>query len=172
MIRQSLPMVFRALHRCCVLLLVLVAALPAGAGQGAIGQNELPVHDVARMGTREQMEKLLRDDPPMRDARTELGSTPLHYAALNADSGPLKALLAAGAKAGAVDKEGQTPLHLAAFATRIDNVRALLAAGADPYAKSNAGRDAFSMARRARADEVVGIMSIWVLKGCKPEKPC
>jgi ankyrin repeat protein len=170
--RQSPPWVFRPVHCCLVLLLVLVAALPARADPAAVGQNELPVHDVARMGTREQMEKLLAEDSAMRDVRTGLGSTPLHYAALNADSGPLKALLAAGAKVGAVDKEGQTPLHLAAFATRIDNVRALLAAGADPYAKSNAGRDAFSMARRARADEVVGIMSIWVLKGCKPAKPC
>lgn len=161
--------------RACLLslsLLLAVPAAPAAAEEATIGQNELRVHDVARMGTREEMEGILKADPAMRDIRTQLGSTPLHYAALNADSGPLKALLAAGAKVNAVDKEGQTPLHVAAFATRKDNVVALLAAGADPYAKSNAGRDVFSMARRARADEIVGIMSLWVLKGCKPEKPC
>jgi ankyrin repeat protein len=161
--------------RACLLSLSLLLAIPgeqALAQEAAIGQNELRVHDVARMGTREEMEAILKADPAMRDIRTQLGSTPLHYAALNADSGPLKALLAAGAKVNAVDKEGQTPLHVAAFATRKDAVVALLAAGADPYAKSNAGRDAFSMGRRARADEIVGIMSLWVLKGCKTEKPC
>lgn len=160
------------LYRCFLAaLLVLAAAAPIGA-QTTIGQNELPIHDAARLGTREDVEKILRADPSMRDARTALGSTPLHYAALNADSGPLKALLAAGAKVTAVDNEGQTPLHIAAFATRIDNVRALLEAGADPYAKTKAGRDVLSTARRVRADEIAGIISIWILKGCQAGKPC
>lgn len=154
-------------------LLALVAfsfGMPAAADQ--LGQNELPIHDAARTGTRADVERILAADPTMRDARTPLGSTPLHYAALNLDSGPLKALIAAGAKVNAVDKEGQTPLHLAAFATRADSVKALLEAGADPYAKSNAGRDVLNMARRARADEIAGIISIWILKGCQAGKPC
>lgn len=151
-------------------LLAFSFGMPAGADQ--LGQNELPIHDAARMGTRADVERILAADPTMRDARTQLGSTPLHYAALNLDSGPLKALIAAGAKVNAVDKEGQTPLHLAAFATRADSVKALLEAGADPYAKSNAGRDVLNMARRARADEIAGIISIWILKGCQAGKPC
>ena len=160
----------RSYRRLFAALLILVGA--ASVGAQTIGQNELPIHDAARMGTRADVEKILKADPSMRDARTLLGSTPLHYAALNADSGPLKALLAAGAKVGAVDNEGQTPLHMAAFATRLDNVRALLEAGADPYAKTKAGRDVLSTARRVRADEIAGIISIWILKGCKAGKPC
>ncbi|MDK9724590.1 MAG: ankyrin repeat domain-containing protein [Sterolibacteriaceae bacterium MAG5] len=137
-----------------------------------LGKNEQPIHDAARMGTREDVERLLKADPKLRDARTELGSTPLHYAALNENSGPLRALLAAGANVNARDKEGATPLHMAAYATRSEHTKLLLEAGADVNAKTDAGRDVLSLARRVRADEVAGIISLWVLKGCKPSKPC
>jgi hypothetical protein len=29
-----------------------------------------------------------------------------------------------------------------------------------------------SMARRVRADELAGEVSLWILKGCTPAKPC
>jgi hypothetical protein len=29
-----------------------------------------------------------------------------------------------------------------------------------------------SMARKVRADELAGIISLWILKGCQPGKPC
>ena len=63
-------------------------------------------------------------------------------------------------------------MHMAAFATRSRHALPLLEAGADPYAKTNAGRDVMSMARKVRADEFAGIVSLWLLKGCKPGKPC
>lgn len=157
------------------LLAALVLGLAAGTAlstEPVIGKNELPIHDAARLGTREDVERLLKADPKLRDARTEMGSTPLHYAALNENSGPLKALLAAGANINARDKEGATPLHMAAYATRSEHAKLLLEAGADVNAKTDAGRDVLSLARRVRADEVAGIISLWVLKGCKPGKPC
>ncbi|MDD5249535.1 MAG: ankyrin repeat domain-containing protein [Rhodocyclaceae bacterium] len=163
---------YRHLFRHLVLVLLVFVAAASVRAETTIGQNELPIHDAARMGTRQDVENILRTEPSMRDARTQLGSTPLHYAALNVDSGPLKALIAAGAKINAVDNEGQTALHIAAFATRSDNVRALLEAGADPYAKTKAGRDVLSTARRVRADEIAGMISIWILKGCQAGKPC
>jgi hypothetical protein len=61
---------------------------------------------------------------------------------------------------------------MAAFATRTANAKLLLRAGADPHAKSEAGRDVLSMARKVRADEVAGEISLWILKGCSKEKPC
>lgn len=149
----------------------LVAA-PALPMENTLGKNEQPIHDAARMGTREDVERILKADPKARDVRTALGSTPLHYAALNENIGPLKALLAAGANVNARDNEGVTPLHMAAYATRTEHVKLLLAAGADVNAKTDAGRDVLSMARKVRADEVAGIISLWVLKGCKPGKPC
>ncbi len=144
-------------------------ALPADA---PLGKNEQPIHDAARMGTRQDVEKLLKAAPQSRDARTDLGATPLHYAALNEDSGPLLALIAAGANVNARDKEGMTPLHMAAFATRTKHAIPLLQAGADPALKTDAGRDVLSMARKVRADEFAGVVSLWLLKGCKPSKLC
>jgi hypothetical protein len=48
----------------------------------------------------------------------------------------------------------------------------LLEAGADPLAKTDNGRDAGSMARKVKADETAGVLSLWILKGCKAGKPC
>lgn len=152
----------------------LLAPRPAAAQAAVptVGQHERPIHDAARMGTRVDVAKLLQADTSQRDVRTPLGATPLHYAAMNADPGALQALLAAGANPNARDGEGRTPLHMAAFATRTANARLLLRAGADPQAKTDAGRDVLSMARKVRADELAGEVSLWILKGCKPEKPC
>ena len=136
------------------------------------GMNELPIHDAARLGSQAEVAQWLRAAPQNRDQRTALGATPLHYAAMNQDSGPLKALLAAGANPNARDNEGRTPLHMAAFATRTEHVKLLLQAGADPLLKTEAGRDVLSMARKVRADEVAGEISLWILKGCKPGRPC
>ena len=136
------------------------------------GMNEAPIHDAARMGTRQEVERLLKASAQNRDVRTPLGASPLHYAAMNGDSGPLKALLAAGANPNGRDTDGRTPLHMAAFATRRDAVMLLLQAGADPQLKTNDGRDVLSLARKVRADEIAGEISLWILKGCKPGKPC
>lgn len=161
-----------AAFRLAALCLGLAAAGFAPATEPPLGKNESPIHDTARMGRRADVEQLLRADPKVRDARTAMGSTPLHYAALNEDSGPLKALIAAGASVNARDGEGATPLHMAAFATRTRNVKLLLEAGADPHAKTDAGRDVLSMARKVRADEAAGVISLWILKGCKAGRPC
>ncbi len=152
---------------CCALYPAL--ALPADP---TLGKNEQPIHDAARMATRQDVEKLLKASPQNRDVRTDLGATPLHYAAMNADGGPLMALIAAGANVNARDAEGRTPMHMAAFATRTQHALPLLNAGADPSLKTDAGRDVLSLARKVRADEFAGVVSLWILKGCKPRKPC
>lgn len=147
------------------------AVLAFGAqAADTLGMNEQPIHDAARTGTRADVERILRATPAARDARTPLGSTPLHVAALNVDSGPLKALIAAGADVNARDREGATPLHMAAHATRTEHARLLLQAGADVTVKTEAGRDALSVARKVRADETAGVISLWILKGCKPRQ--
>ena len=157
---------------CRVLLLACALAPGAILAQAALGMNEQPIHDAARIGNRQQVESILKATPQARDARTPLGSTPLHYAAMNEDSGPLQALLAAGAAINARDGEGRTPLHMAAFSTRTANGKLLLQAGADPALKTDAGRDVLSLARKVRADELAGEISLWILKGCKAGKPC
>ncbi|MBK9020093.1 MAG: ankyrin repeat domain-containing protein [Sulfuritalea sp.] len=158
--------------RLCGLALFIFLYAAPGAAQAPLGMNEQPIHDAARMGKRAEVEAILKATPQARDARSPLGITPLHYAAMNEDSGPLKALLAAGAAVNTRDGEGRTPLHMAAFSTRTANAKLLLDAGADPTLKTSAGRDVLSMARKVRADELAGIVSLWILKGCQPGKPC
>ena len=140
--------------------------------QGVIGQNELPIHEAARLGNRQAIEQILRTNLTQRDTPTAHGSTPLHLAAMNVDPGPMQALLAAGANPNQRDKEGATPLHMAAYTSRTRNAEILLQAGADPLLKTDIGRDVLSMARKVRADELAGVVSLWLLKGCKAGKPC
>jgi ankyrin repeat protein len=164
--------------RSTLAVLAMAICLPAVWAQAQpapdviAGMNEAPIHDAARMGTRQDVERLLKVSAQSRDARTPLGASPLHYAAMNGDSGPLKTLLAAGANPNARDIDGRTALHMAAFSTRKVNAMLLLQAGADPLLKTNDGRDVLSMARKVRADEIAGEISLWILKGCKPGKPC
>jgi hypothetical protein len=48
----------------------------------------------------------------------------------------------------------------------------ILSSAPIPSAKTDNGRDAGSMARKVKADEAAGVLSLWVLKGCKAGKPC
>lgn len=155
------------------LLPLLLSLATAGvAAQTAGGAGELPVHLVARQGSGGDLATLLRADGKQRDLRTPFGSTPLHLAAMNPDAGAMEALLAAGADVNARDGEGSTPLHMAAYASRTAHVRRLLEAGADPLIKNNIGRDAAAMARKVKADEAAGVISLWLLKGCRAGRPC
>ena len=151
---------------CC---LICVAGF---AGEAPIGANDRAIHDAARLGDGAQISVLLQAIPGERDQRTAQGSTPLHLAAANPDPTALKLLLEAGADPNARDHDGATPLHIAAYAQNARHARLLLEAGADPYAKTNAGRDPTSMARKAMANEASGVISLWILKGCKAGKPC
>ena len=157
------------MRRFILPLLLALLALPAFAEKQS---PDLPIHDAARLGSGADIQRLLKADPKQRDARTALGSTPLHLAAMNPDTSAMKALLAAGADPNARDNDGATPLHMAAYGSRTLNTQILLEAGADPLAKTDNGRDAGSMARKVKADETAGILSLWILKGCKAGKPC
>lgn len=150
---------------------LLAALLTAPAFAEPVSHDQ-PIHDAARSGSGDDVRRLLKADPRQRDARTTLGSTPLHLAAMNPDTSALKALVSAKADPNARDNEGATPLHMAAYASRAEHVRLLLEAGADPQAKTDNGRDAGSMARKVKADETAGVLALWVLKGCKAGKPC
>lgn len=155
-----------------LVILVSVFCIHLAHGDEVLGAHDHRIHDLARMGTQQEMQVLLKAQPMARDLRTGQGSTPLHLAATNPDVGPLKALLAAEADPNARDQDGMTPLHMAAYTQNAAHARLLLEGGADPYAKTNAGRDPTSMARKTMANEVAGVISLWILKGCQPGKPC
>lgn len=151
------------------LLFLACLAFPSFA---EVTSRDQPIHDAAREGNGDDVRRLLKADPKQRDVRTALGSTPLHLAATNPDTSAMKALIAAGADVNARDNEGATPLHMAAYSSRPKNTQLMLEAGADPQAKTDNGRDPGSMARKVKADETAGVISLWVLKGCKAGKPC
>lgn len=154
------------------LMATLMAPLSPHASEPTLGKNDQPIHDAARLGSAKDVERILAAKPAARDARTDLGATPLHLAATNPDPGPTATLLKAGADVNARDSEGATPLHLAAYTGKLKSAELLLQGGADPEAKTQAGRSVLSMARKMRADEVAGYISLWILKGCKAGKPC
>ena len=98
---------------------------------------------------------------------------PIHDAARTGTGAEVSKLLKADPKQRDVRTElGSTPLHMAAYGSRAVHTQLLLEAGADPLAKTDNGRDAGSMARKVKADETAGILSLWILKGCKAGKPC
>lgn len=159
-----------AMARQLLAAVICAAALPAVAQ--VLGANDQPIHDAARMGNGAEIGAILAANPAARDVRTASGSTPLHLAATNPDVSAIKTLIAAGADPNARDGDGATPLHMAAYTQKAEHARLLLEAGADPALKTHAGRDATSMARKAMAHEAAGVISLWILKGCKPGKPC
>ena len=148
-------------------------ALPGLAQeQKTTGSDDNLVHDAARLGTADEIQKILKATPLERDVADSQGSQPIHFAAFNSDSGPLKALIAAGANPNARDNNGSTPLHQAVYGRNAENTRLLLEAGGDPKAKDNQGRDVLDMAHEMIANESIGIISLWILKGCQPKNPC
>jgi len=156
-----------------LLMATLAFALPPAAqAQETLGQNDQVIHDIARMGSGEGIHRIIKENPAMRDARTGLGSTPLHMAATNPDISALQALLAAGADINAKDMDGNTPLHMAAYSNKFEHTKLLLEAGADVNAVSTGGRTPVAMARKSRADDVIGLISLWMLKGCKAGQKC
>lgn len=150
---------------------LMVFATPSAANENA-SVLEHPVLNAARTGTAADMREVLQAEPSARDLRTDVGSTPLHLAAANADPGALQALLAVGADPNARDHDGMTPLHVAAYSQNARHAQFLLSAGADPYAVTAGGRDPTSVARKAMAHEVAGVISLWILRQCVPGQAC
>ena len=80
------------------------------------------------------------------NARTNLGFTPLHLAALYAPTAVADLLIARGADMLATAAEGETVLHFAAMAGNTELVRKLLQAGADVNAREADGMTPLSRA--------------------------
>jgi len=153
-----------------VLLIALV--LTQNMPSAEITQGNQLIHDLAKTGSGAQLTVVLAKEPGLLNVKNVRGSAPLHLAAINPDPSAIAVLLNAGADVNAVDEDGFTPLHMAAFHRQADYALLLLEAGADVNAKTVAGRTPLSMADKARADETSGVISLWILKGCKPKQGC
>jgi uncharacterized protein len=101
---------------------------------------------LAIRGGSNQVAKVLLQHPDTRvDAANATGETPLMMAALRANVGAMKALMARGAQ---VDRPGWTPLHYAASSPSAEPVRFLLEGGAAVDARAPNGNTALMLAAR------------------------
>ncbi|HEY1111437.1 MAG TPA: ankyrin repeat domain-containing protein [Opitutaceae bacterium] len=98
--------------------------------------------------------RALLSDSDVRAAQPD-GTTALHWAARNDDLDTARALLAAGAAAGAANRYGVTPLALACTNGSAPLVALLLAAGADPNQALPGGETPLMTAARSGRVEVI-----------------
>lgn len=119
-----------------------------------------PLGLAAFFGREEAVRLLLeRGANPNLAARNEMKVAAIH-AATAAGSLPIARLLvSAGADVNAVQQAGYRPLHAAAMAGRADLAKLLLDRGADPNAKADDGRTGLAMAREAKQQAVVDLLS-------------
>lgn len=138
----------------------------------AIGSSHAAgtIFEASRDGTPRDVEKMLAADKNLINARTELGSTPLHIAASSANPEIAKLLVAKGANVNAKDNNGTTPLHIAAYTGKKELVEFFLSKGADAYAKDFKDETPRDKAHLSLSHEIKGILTLWMLKNPQPAK--
>lgn len=122
------------------------------------------IFEAARNGNVQETEKLLAANKSLVNARTELGSTPLHLAASSSNPEVAKLLVARGANINAQDNNKVTPLHIAAFTGKKELVEFFLSKGADAYARDFKNETPRDKAYLALNHEIQGILVMWMLK--------
>ena len=108
-----------------------------GASVSVRGSGVTPLHEVARHGTSEAVQALIRRGADVNAATATIGNTPLHNAAEYASPAVVQMLLEAGADVNARNRSDATPLHKAARNGTGAVVKVLLEAGADPTIHAN-----------------------------------
>lgn len=91
----------------------------------------------------------------------DLGSTPMHYAALRGHQGAIEALLAANVHPDTRDTDGNTPLHYAAFQGHVACAITLIFGFAKVDAKSTSGRTPLDEARDKNHSEMIRLLTSW-----------
>jgi len=142
----------KAHYLAVAVIIVTFPSTPAMA-QGNEILSAVEGKDVAKV------QKLLKADPRLVNARTPGGSTPLHLAAGLNQPGLMKLLLANKANVNARTKKGFTPLHVAAFVNGADAVRVLISNGADIQAVAINGTTPLQLAIKKNATAVVKILT-------------
>jgi ankyrin repeat protein len=92
-------------------------------------RGRTPLHEAAK-GSPEII-ALLVDRGASLEAKDDMGSTPLHYAATNPEKAVAAILVTHGADLAVLNKYGWSPFHEACLGGTVDVVEVLLAAGAD-----------------------------------------
>jgi uncharacterized protein len=92
-------------------------------------------------------------------ARNAMKVAAIHAASAEGGFRIARLLIEAGADVNAVHQAGFTPLHAAAMTGQLELAKLLLERGADPRAKADDGRDALAMARDAKQQALVDLLS-------------
>jgi hypothetical protein len=135
-----------------------------GADQDVRGDTaKNPLHAAAYSGNFEVVRILIEydSDPANINARTEGGSTPLHWASIghNSKDGSVhRLLLENGADINAQSRGGWTPLHEASYHGALEGVRLLLEHGADVEVKEMHGETASQFAADRGHDKVLELL--------------
>jgi ankyrin repeat protein len=128
---------------------VLVAAVASVGASIGLGAAESSIADAAMRGDRANVLALIKRGANVNEPQGD-GVTALHWAARGGDADLVKALVEAGANAGARTVFGAyTPLHLAAERGAAPIVKALVAAGAAVDARTNTGATPLMLAASA-----------------------
>jgi ankyrin repeat protein len=119
-----------------------------------------PMHAAASSGHSEVVRILIEYDPAYINAKTESGSTPLHWVSdrVNPEGGSFRLLLEHGADINVQNNNGETPLHWASMNGVLEVVRALLEHGVDVEVKRNDRMTALEVATGRGHDEVVKLL--------------
>lgn len=102
---------------------------------------------------------LARGANPNLAARNAMKVAALHAASAAGSFGIARALIEAGADVNAVQQAGFTPLHAAAMTGQLQLAKLLLDRGADASAKTDDGRTALVIARDAKQQALVDLLS-------------
>ena len=92
-------------------------------------------------------------------AKNAMKVAAIHAASAEGGFEIARLLIEAGADVNAVQQAGFTPLHAAAMSGKLELAKLLLARGADPKARADDGRDALAMARDAKQQALVDLLS-------------
>tara|TARA_R110002050_G_scaffold66282_1_gene143086 strand:- start:460 stop:1590 length:1131 start_codon:yes stop_codon:yes gene_type:complete len=107
-------------------------------------KNFTPLHLAALHGSGKITSLLLQEGANLEALAGSYNVTPLHVAAAFNHVGPVKELLAKGAKVNAQDEMGDTPLHIAMQKGSNEVIKPLVLGGADMKLKNNSDKSVSS----------------------------
>jgi len=110
--------------------------------QALLAQNpKLDLFETAALGTTQQLEAMMKDDPSAVAKMTPFGWTPLHLAAFAGNAANTELLIRKGAniESRAKSKFRNTPLQTALLTGEYETAKILLDHGADPLVRQSLG---------------------------------
>ncbi|MGB8951355.1 MAG: ankyrin repeat domain-containing protein [Candidatus Aminicenantales bacterium] len=111
------------------------------------------IHDAAKKGDLERVKALVAKDPECVSAKTERGTTPLHYACMSKNLGVVEFLIEKGADVNAQNDSLYVPLHYAAAYNMPEAINLLIKQEAKIEARSREEETPLHMAAASGAVE-------------------